>query len=131
VCLHVIYNIADLEPFVRALTTHARARVVLEFPTRHPLAWMAPYWHRIHGIDRPLGPTSDDALAVFAAAGLDVRHERWLRPHGLRDAPMDEQVEFLRQLLCLGPERDAELAALLRDVGLPDEREVVTAWWDG
>lgn len=130
VCLHVIYNVADLEPFVRALTAHARRRVVLEFPTRHPLAWMTPYWQRIHHIDRPRGPTSDDALAVLAAAGLDVHHERWLRPHGLRDAPQDEQVEFIRKRLGLGPERDTELTALIGDIGLPDTREVVTAWWD-
>jgi SAM-dependent methyltransferase len=130
VCLHVIYNVADLVPFVRALTAHARTRVVLEFTTHHPLAWMRPYWQRIHHIDRPLGPTSGDALAVLAAAGLTVHHERWHRSRGLHDAPLEEQVDFIRNRLGLGSERDAELAALINDVGLPDTREVVTAWWD-
>jgi SAM-dependent methyltransferase len=131
VCLHVIYNVADLTPFVQALTSHARERVVLEFPTRHPLAWLTPYWQRIHDVDRPLGPTAGDALAVLAAAGLDVHHERWLRTHGLRDAPLDDQVAFIRKRLAMGPERDAELKELIGQIGLPGQREVVTAWWDG
>jgi SAM-dependent methyltransferase len=130
VCLHVVYNVADLEPFVRALTAHARTRVVLEFTASHPLAWMRPYWQRIHHIDRPPGPTSDDALAVLAAAGLTVHHERWRRSRSLRDAPLEAQVDFIRTRLGLGPERDTELAALIDDIGLPDTREVVTAWWD-
>lgn len=130
VCLNVIYNVADLTPFTQALTTHARARVILEFPTRHPLAWLAPYWQRIHDIERPHGPTSDDALEVLAAAELDVHHERWLRPHGLRDATPDDQVDFIRKRLAVGPERDAELRALIQQFGLPSEREVLTVWWD-
>lgn len=36
-CHHVLYNVADLEPFVHALTEHARRRVVVELTARHPL----------------------------------------------------------------------------------------------
>ena len=37
ICHHVVYNVGDLVPFIEALTSHARRRVVLELPTRHPL----------------------------------------------------------------------------------------------
>ena len=130
VCLHVIYNVADLEPFVRALTAHARARVVLEFPTRHPLAWLTPYWRRLHDLDRPVGPTGDDALAVLADLGADVHHERWSRVLSLHGEPLAGQVAFVRERLGLGPARDGELGDLVREIGIPDRREVITAWWD-
>ncbi|HVH52891.1 MAG TPA: class I SAM-dependent methyltransferase, partial [Actinomycetota bacterium] len=41
VCAHVLYNVRDLEPFVRALDAHARRRVVIEITSTHPLAWMS------------------------------------------------------------------------------------------
>jgi len=37
VCHHVVYNVAELVPFVEALISHARRRVVLELTARHPL----------------------------------------------------------------------------------------------
>jgi SAM-dependent methyltransferase len=130
VCLHVVYNVADLEPFTRALTAHARARVVLELPTHHPLTWLTPYWEQVHGVDRPAGPTSDDALAVFAGLGVDVHSERWSRRLSLHDDPRDEQVAFIRTRLALGPERDGDIGDLVRRIGVPRQRDVVTAWWD-
>jgi len=42
VCHNVAYNIADLVPFVAALTSHARRRVVLELTATHPTAHLNP-----------------------------------------------------------------------------------------
>lgn len=56
VCHHVVYNVADLSPFAIALDAHARRRVVLELPQRHPLAGMAPLWRHFWGLERPDGP---------------------------------------------------------------------------
>ena len=36
ICHHVVYNVPDPVPFVRALTDHARHRVVLELMPVHP-----------------------------------------------------------------------------------------------
>ena len=130
VCLHVVYNVADLGPFVQALTAHARARVVLELTAQHPLAWQAPYWRRVHNLDRPIGPTGDDALALLAELDLSPRHERWARTYGLQDTAVDDRIAFLRERLALAPERDDELRALVRELGIPQRREVITAWWD-
>lgn len=130
VCLHVVYNVADLEPFAQALTVRARARIVLEFPARHPLAWLTPYWQEIHGLDRPAGPTGDDALAVFAGLGVDVHDERWTRTLSLHGAPLEDQVAFIRARLALGPDRDGDLPDLVQRIGVPPDREVITAWWD-
>ena len=130
VCLHVLYNVADLVPFVRALSDHARARVVVELPTRHPLAWLTPYWQRLHGLDRPLGPTGDDALAVLADIGIDAHHERWSRAVSLHAEPLSAQTAFIRERLALGADRDGDIADLVAQIGIPERREVITAWWD-
>lgn len=130
VCVHVVYNVADLGALVTALTGHARHRVVLELPAQHPRAWLAPYWRALHDLDRPERPTADDALAVVAEAGHDVHHERWERPFSLRDAPHAEQVDLVATSVAVGADRRDEVARLVADIGVPATRAVVTAWWD-
>lgn len=131
VCHHVLYNVADLVPFVVALTGHARRRVVVEITAEHPLVTSNGLWQAIHGIERPSTPTVADALAVLAELGLDTEHEATVRlPRG----PLmnrDEEISFARRRLCVGPERDAEIAALLPPGSQTVPRPVVAVWWDG
>lgn len=130
VCLHVVYNVPALDVFARALTTHARRRVVVELPTHHPLAWLTPYWQAVHALDRPQGPTAADALAVFADLGVTVGHERWQRAVSLHDDDRDAQVAFICERLAVGADRRGQVAELVDTIGIPAERTVVTAWWD-
>lgn len=124
VCHHVCYNVPDLADFALALAGHARRRVVVELTERHPMWLLNPYWKILHGVDRPAGPTADDAVAVFRDAGLDPVVERWSRP---QTAPAD--VEQTRRALCLPRARTAELVALMRERPVPASRNVVTLWW--
>lgn len=130
VCHHVAYNVADLVPFVTALTTHARRRVVLELTARHPQTSSNPLWLALHGIVRPTSPTADDAVAVLRELDLEVGAEAFERPvdHGEED--LIDLVPFVRRQLCVGPERDPEITALLRHHGRDDLRHAVTLWWD-
>jgi len=64
-CHHVLYNVAELGPFVTALTSHARRLVVVELTARHPLTALNPLWERFHGLVRPNVPTACDALACW------------------------------------------------------------------
>ena len=127
---HVFYNVPDLRPFALALTSHARRRVVVEIGGRHPVSGTNPLWKHFWGIDRPEGPTADDALAVLTEAGLEPEVERDVRP-GRTWPPGPERVEFLARRLCLPPERQPEVAEALADYPEPTEREVVTIWWAG
>ena len=140
VCHHVLYNVADLEPFVMALTSHARRRVVVEMTTRHPATPLNPLWLRFHGLDRPDGPTAADAIAVLVALGLDPAWERWQRPVTLDGTSYQELVASTCRRLCLPPERADEVAQALRDLGVdpvhapylgPATRDLVTIWWHG
>jgi SAM-dependent methyltransferase len=139
VCHHVAYNLPDLDEAVEAMTAKARRRVVLELTERHPRSALNFLWPIFHGIDRPTGPTADDAVAVIRACGLEPRIERfsldrpWLASRDLKDL-----VASVRQALCLGPDRDVDIetAALAGHlvtidgrVGFPPQR-LVTVWWD-
>lgn len=139
-CHHVLYNVADLAPFVAALTSHARRLVVAEVSWTHPLTSLNELWLRFHGLRRPERPTGDDLLAILQAMGLCVGHARWQRPGGADYPTFAELTDVTRRRLCLGPDRAAEVAAALTDLGVDQEhpqdlgssgRDVLTLWWAG
>lgn len=130
VCHHVAYNVADLVPFVAALTAHARRRVVLELTARHPQTSSNPLWLELHGIVRPTSPTADDAVAVLEEMGLAVVVEPFERQVTDGEDELADVVPFVRRQLCLGPERDPEIESLLRRHGQAQLSRVVTLWWD-
>lgn len=128
-CHHVVYNVSDLAPFLTALDSHARRRVVIELTARHPQSDLNPLWKSIHGLDRPTGPVADDATSVASALGFYVRIERSEQPSLWHEAHMSERVAFARRRLCVGPEFDSRIADFLESSG-SDDRELVTIWWD-
>ena len=140
VCHHVLYNVADLAPFARALTGHARARVVVELTERHPLVGLAPLWRRFHGLERPSGPGADDAVAALEALGLRVARQDWESRDRFGFDDLDELVAFTRRRLCLPARRDPEVAAALLEEGTRrvdgvwvsgEPRRVTTLSWPG
>lgn len=130
VCHNVLYGIADLVPFALALGRAARARVVIELTAQHPLAWLAPYWRALHDVERPTRPTSDDAAAVLAEAGVAVEVEHWDKHNLLADEDPATTLAFVRGLLCVGRDRDADLQAAMERHPVPAIRRVTTLWWD-
>ena len=139
-CHHVIYNVPDVEPFLAALTSHARRQVVVETTTVHPLTVLSPLWLRFHGLTRPTRPTAADLLAILSEMGLKAGHTEWSRPAEADYASFPELVDVTRRRLCLPPERAGEVEAALLDMGIdrvrPGDlgssgRDVVTIWWEG
>lgn len=139
---HVLYNVPALEPFAHALDEHARRRAVVELTQTHPLDWMRDLWLRFHDLERPDGPTADDAATVLRDLGFRVEREERLVV-GRHDSGgfgrREDAIHHVRKRLCLPAERDPEIAEALGDrlrevdglwdVG-PEERTVVTLWWD-
>lgn len=132
VCHHVLFNVPDLETFVVALTAVARLGVVVVIPRRHPMsAWNAA-WKHFWNIDRPNGPTSDDAIAVLRAIGIEPEVFELPRPAMSRQA--DDPTSLVvsaRRRLCLTSDRDAEIEVWLRDNPPDFMREVVVLRWPG
>jgi SAM-dependent methyltransferase len=139
-CHHVTYNVPDLLPFLTAMTAHARRLVVVEMTMVHPLTSLSPLWLKFHGLARPQSPTSDDVLAILAAAGVEFGSRAWRRPGGSDYPSMAELTDITRRRLCLPPERADEVTAALVEAGVdpvrPQDlassgRDVVTIWWGG
>jgi SAM-dependent methyltransferase len=139
-CHHVAYNVAEIEPFLAALTAAARRQVVLELTGVHPLVSLNPLWLRFHGLVRPTGPSSDDLLAILAAMGIQAGSEHWRRPGGPDYESFAELTDVTRRRLCLPPERADEVREALVDFGIDPEhpvdlgssgRDVVTISWHG
>jgi hypothetical protein len=129
VCHHVLYNVADLVPFVRALTASARGRVVVELTAEHPQTALNPLWVHFYGLARPTGPTADDAVAVLEEIGIRTEVERFPGPDRFAHVDRKDLVAFARRRLCLPAERDPEVDRLLpQNAGLP-RRELVCLWW--
>jgi SAM-dependent methyltransferase len=131
VCHNVFYNIPHLVPFARALTDHARRRVVVELTVNHPASNLNDAWRALHGIERPVKPTAEDAVAVLQEMGLDVTWEESERRLAPECRDRSEVIAGARQRLCVGPERDAEIDALLGDVSQQPLRRILTVWWNG
>jgi hypothetical protein len=128
---HVLYDVPDVVPFLAALTAAARRRVVLELTVRHPMSWLNPLWLRVHGLVRPQRPTVDDLVAVIGE--LDVRGlavVRWSTPDPDLDSS-EQLVERVTRRLCLPPDREPQVAALLEAEPPSDERRLATISWDG
>jgi SAM-dependent methyltransferase len=129
VCRHVVYNVADIAPFLAALHAHAERRVVVELTDVHPQSDLSTLWKAIHGIDRPSTPTAQDAIDVAGALGYDVHVERSSEPSLWHEWPRQERLAFARRRLCVGPDHDAEIGAHL-DQTAGVRRRLVTMWWD-
>jgi SAM-dependent methyltransferase len=127
VCHHVLYNVAELPPFVDALAQHARRRVVVELTAQHPLLRLAPLWRHFHGVDRPDGPDAMLAVAVLREHGIEPVVERWTRP---RDVPREVYVRLNRRRLCLPESAEPQVDALMGAEPEGLGRDVVTIWWD-
>lgn len=139
VCHHVLYNVPDLAEFATQLTAHARRRVVVELTVSHPLVRLNALWRHFHNVERPEGPTAEEALAVLKEAGIHARAERWHRADATTYVSFDELVDMTRQRLCLPRSRAGELESVLRAMGVDERhpelgssgRDLVTAWWPG
>jgi SAM-dependent methyltransferase len=141
VCGHVLYNVPDLPAFVAALTDHARERVVVEITSTHPLAWMRDLWRELRGIERPLGPTADEAEAALRELGLEVdREDRTVERHRGGFERREDAIALVRRRLCLGADRDDEVARALGDRLAEDDGRwsagppaygIATMWWPG
>src|SRR6266487_3452192 len=120
VCNDVLYNVQDLGPFA--------------------LAPMGPLWRRFHGLERPAGPTADDAVAALASLGLRVERQDWSTASAGSFERQSDLVAYLRRRLCLPADRDPEIAEALEPLAAheaagwrlgPLHRPVVTLSWAG
>ncbi|MBW0131039.1 methyltransferase domain-containing protein [Pseudonocardia oceani] len=117
---HVLHNVVDLPPFLRALTAAAGRGVVVEMLAEHPMAWLDPLWVRFHDLHRPPPATTDDAVAVLRELGVDPRVLRWERA-----SPPKQDPAWVTARLCLPAGREPEVVDAL--AALPHRRPRLAA----
>lgn len=126
---HVVYNVADVVPFIWALDGHAKSRVVLELPDHHPLATMSAAWRHFWGLERPERPTPAELMDVLFELGIEAHREQWTG--GMRvEQDLEQAAHFMRIRLCLPATREGDVREFLRSNPAPFQRELSTIWWD-
>ena len=126
---HVVYNVGDIEPFVRAIDNHARHRVVIELSLVHPMTPRNSGWKHFWNLDRPTSPTADDFFDVLKYLGIKPNIEKF-EGRILLDEGEDDRVEYTRMRLCLPESRRAEIVEFLKQNPSPTSRELAVIWWD-
>lgn len=126
---HVVYNVQDIVPFLTAMSSHARKRVVLEMPQHHPLSNLTEAWKYFWKLDRPVDPTPQDLMNVLKELNIDAQIQLWngqLR----QESNMDDAVHFTRIRLCLPKSRESEVREFLESHPASQVRPLATIWWD-
>jgi SAM-dependent methyltransferase len=132
VCHHVLFDVQDVVPFVLALSDHAYLAVVVEIPTRHPMSAWSPAFRHFWQLERPDGPTHRDLVAVLDELGLQPEFTTSPRatPPAYAADP-EVLVSTTRRRLCLGADRDDEVAEWLATNPPPWPDTVATIRWPG
>lgn len=136
---HVVYDVADIGPFLAVMDGTATSGVVVEMSETHPWSDLAPLYRQIHGLERPAGPSVEDLVGVVREVlGIDAGVDRWSRPGQLWFAGWDEICDFYGRRLVVPRANRQGLRSLLADqvveidgrliVG-EDERRMATVWW--
>lgn len=132
ICHHVLYNIADVAPFVAALTARARLAVVVEIPVRHPMSAWSEGFRQFWGLERPEGPTHLDLVDALRELGVAPEFttgpRRRLSRHAADPTTL---IPTARRRLCLSSDRDDELRGWLAAHPPEFVDEVATIRWPG
>jgi len=126
---HVAYNVGEIVPFLAALNSHARKRVVIEVPILHPMSNMNEGWKHFWDLTRPTVPVAADLVTVLAEMGIKVNIE-FFESEILLDKKVDGANGFIRRRLCLPEERQGEVDAFIQANPMPERRKLAVIWWD-
>jgi len=126
---HVVYNVGDIEPFLKAVDNHARQRVVIELPLVHPMTSASAGWKHFWNLIRPTSPNADDLVSVLSEMGIKAQLEKFSADFPLEQSPEDI-AERTRVRLCLPPSRLDEVKSFLIDHPFATKRDLAVIWWD-
>jgi SAM-dependent methyltransferase len=126
---HVVFNVGEIVPFLAALNSHARKRVVIEAPVVHPMSNMSDGWKHFWNLIRPTVPQAGDLISVLDEIGIKA-HIEFFESEILLDKKVEGANGFIRRRLCLPEERQGEIDAFLDSNPRPDRRKLAVIWWD-
>jgi len=139
---HVVYGVREVGPFLAALDSVATRLCALYLGLRHPTWAMAPFWERMHGVERLPLPAALEALAACHQLDLPARLDLVPAPVAFRYVDQAEALEELRARLRLAPDvrRDAALQAAMDELLVfnddgtlaprVQQRHAGVVWWE-
>ena len=140
-CAHVLYGVADVEPFVRKLEAHANELVVLLAFMESPMNRISRFWEPVHGEERIDMPAFPELVNVLWDMGIypDVQMLGPVLPDKFEDREVALTQLRNRLYVRAGSEEDTRLqtamADLLEDVeggvmvrGIPMMRQGFVYW---
>lgn len=102
---HVVYGIADVLPFLDAMTRSARRECLLLLGERAPADVTNDLWRAVHGREHPARPAAPDAFEVLRAITDGVRFEILARTgYPAEFSDNDEDLGELCLRLALAPD---------------------------
>jgi ubiquinone/menaquinone biosynthesis C-methylase UbiE len=126
---HVVYNVGEIEPFLKAIDKHARKRVVIELPLVHPMTSASAGWKHFWNLARPTSPNADELFLVLKEMGIIAHIEKFSS-----DFPLEQSAEDIaertRVRLCLPPSRLDEVKEFLVGHPFASKRDLAVIWWD-
>ena len=69
-CAHVLYGVADIEPFIRKLEAHANSVVVVLVFVESPMNRISRFWKPVHGEERIDMPALPELMNVLWEMGI-------------------------------------------------------------
>ena len=117
-CAHVVYGVAEIEPFIRKLDSHAGERVLILAFMKWPLSRLSPCWRAVHGDERIEMPALPELLSVLWEMNIYPDLEMLEEEGPERVESREAELELLRHLLYVKPdtEKDQRLQATMSDL---------------
>ena len=140
-CAHVVYGVANIEPFLRKLEAHARSLVILLAFVESPMNRISRFWKPVHGEKRIDMPALPELVNVLWEMGIfpDVQMMGPVQPDRFEDR--DVALTQLRNRLYVraGSAEDERLRSAMDDLlvdvdggvmvkGVPLVRQGFVSW---
>jgi SAM-dependent methyltransferase len=142
IAAHVLYGVREIGPFLVRMDATARRACFVLLAYRHPLAFLSPFWERIHGEPRLILPGALECLGALYQLGIPAQLALVPGAGGFSYADRDEALADIRWRLRRLPEPQGDRAIeaaidelLIRDgegrlavPGAPEQIAVI--WWE-
>lgn len=118
-CSHVIYALADIEPFVRKLEAKSRDVVAVVLAMQAPLTRMSAFWRAAHQEERIDLPGLPEFVPVLWEMGIEPNITMGPSTAARQHMPdRDTALQMIRHFLYIEPDSDADrrLMAALPDL---------------
>jgi SAM-dependent methyltransferase len=107
-CAHVVYTIADIQPFIDKLVQHARDKVVMPTHVRPPMSRFDLFWPQVHGEERQQVPGLAEFVPVLWEMDIYPQLEMFDPVPFRAFRTWERALETLRQRLLVAPDTEQD-----------------------